>query len=60
MCSLELGLWYLPRSPSFLPLQLALRASGRVFVFGRNKYGELGLGHGSSQSVAVPTPIFTA
>ena len=28
-----------------------------MFVFGRNKYGELGLGHGSSQSVAVPTPI---
>ena len=28
-----------------------------MFVFGRNKYGELGLGHGSSQAVTVPTPI---
>ena len=27
------------------------------YTMDRNKYGELGLGHGSSQSVAVPTPI---
>ena len=28
-----------------------------MFVFGRNKYGELGLGHGSSQAVTIPTPL---
>ena len=42
--------------PLFFP-STACTESGRVFVFGRNKYGEVGLGHGSSQSVAVPTPI---
>ena len=33
--------------------------SGKVFVFGRNKYGELGLGHGSSQAIIIdiPTPL---
>ena len=57
MCSPELGLWYLSLSPPPLSPSTACNESGRVFVFGRNKYGELGLGHGSSQSVAVPTPI---
>lgn len=28
-----------------------------MFVFGRNRYGELGLRHCSSQVVTVPTPI---
>ena len=28
-----------------------------MFVFGRNKYGELGLGHSSAQTVTIPTPI---
>ena len=46
-----------PLALPLLPPSTACTESGRVFVFGRNKYGELGLGHGSSQSVAVPTPI---
>ena len=35
----------------------ACSESGKVFVFGRNKYGELGLGNSSSQAVTIPTPI---